>query len=138
MVCDGFIAVDTSRLSGERGCPGHFVPNPEPFTTDFSIISGGEQVASGTEVRSNYSVYLDKPLGVPSRLEPSHSLLPLARRLMRVLRAIVQVAMLPMSHAGHHHPFRHPVAAQFVRDDDARLSSCSPQQLTKEPDRAEP
>ena len=68
----------TQLGSGKRECLGDLVPNPEPFTTEFSIIVGGKQVASGTEVRSDDSVHFDKPLGVPSGLEPSHSLLPLA------------------------------------------------------------
>jgi hypothetical protein len=41
-------------LGEGRRC-GHF-PNPESFATEFSIISGGEQVAPRTEVRSNNSV----------------------------------------------------------------------------------
>ena len=92
-------------------------------------------MASGAEVRSNDSVHLDKTLGVPSGFEPSHSPLPFTRRLMRVLRPVVQIPMLPMSNAGHHDPFRRPVAAQFVGDDDARFASSGPQQLAKEPDR---
>ena len=92
-------------------------------------------MASGAEVRSDDSVNLDKPLGVPSGFEPSHSPLPLPRRLMRVLRPVVQIPMLPMSNAGHHDPFRRAVAAQLVRNDHARLASGGPQQLAKEPDR---
>ena len=46
-------------------------------------------MASRTEVRSDDAVHLDKTLGVPSGFEPSHSPLPLSRRLMRVLGTIV-------------------------------------------------
>ena len=68
--------------SGESRRPGHFIPNLESFAAKFSVISGGEQVASGAEVRSNDSMHFDKPLGVPTGFEPTHSPLPLARRLM--------------------------------------------------------
>jgi hypothetical protein len=54
---------------------------------------------------------LDKPLGVPGGFEPSHSLLPFSGRLMRVLRAVIQVPMLPVSNAGHDHSLRCPVTA---------------------------
>ena len=90
-------------------------------------------MASGAEVRSDDSVHLDKPLGVPSGFEPSHSSLPLSRRLMRVLRAVVQVPMLAMGNAGHHHSFRCPVTAQLVSHNDAWVASGCPQQLAKEP-----
>ena len=39
-------------------------------------MSGGEQVAAGTEVRSNDSMDLDKALRVPAGLKPSHAFLP--------------------------------------------------------------
>ena len=38
-------------------------------------------MAAGAEMRSNDSVYFDKPLGVSSGFEPSHSPLP-PRRLL--------------------------------------------------------
>jgi hypothetical protein len=83
-------------------------------------------VASGTEVGSNDSVNLNELLGVSSGLKPSHSPLPLSGRLMRVLRPVVQVAMLSMSNARHHHSFRCPVTPQFVSNNDARFASSCP------------
>jgi hypothetical protein len=90
-------------------------------------------VASGAEVRGNDSVNLDEPLGMPSGLEPSHSPLPFTRRLMRVLGPVVQVAMLAMSNAGHHHSFRRPIAAQLISNNDARFAPSCPQKLAKKP-----
>jgi hypothetical protein len=107
----------TGSCEGSR--PGYLVPNPEPLTTELSEISGGEQVASGTEVRGNDTVHLDKTLGVPSGLELSHSPLPLPRRLRRVLGPVVYIPVLSMSNTGHHDPFRRPIAAQFVGNDHA-------------------
>src|SRR5947199_1336981 len=77
-------------------------------------------------------MHLDETLGVPSRLEPSHSLLPLPRRLMRVLGPVVSITMLSMSNAGHHDPFCGPVATQFVRNDHTRWMPNHVQQLAKE------
>src|SRR3954451_15899802 len=107
--CDGMMTIWRDRSgtmhsgSGEGRRPGHFIPNPEAFATECSVISSREQVASGAEVRRNDTVNLDKALGVSRGLEPSHAPLPLTRRLMRVLRPVVQVPMLAVRDAGHHH-----------------------------------
>ena len=93
-MCDDASAIssvvpDVASDLSEGSRPGDFIPNPESFTTDLSIIGGGEQVAAGAEMRGNDSVHLDKPLGMPSGFETSHSPLPLPRRLMRVLGPVV-------------------------------------------------
>jgi hypothetical protein len=44
-------------------------------------------------------VHLDKALRVWTGFELPHASLPFARRLMRVLRAVVQVPVLSVSHA---------------------------------------
>ena len=80
------------------------------------MISGREEMPSRTEVRSDDSVHFDKVLGVSRGFEPSHAPLPLTRRLVRVLRTVVQ----------------------FVGDDHARFVSRGPQQLAKESDRGKP
>jgi hypothetical protein len=56
---------------------------------------------SGSEMRGDDSVHLEESLGVPPGPEAPHASLPLTRWLMRVFGAVVQVSMLPMSHAGH-------------------------------------
>src|SRR3954451_24970214 len=45
--------------------------------------------------------------------------------------------MLSVSNTRHYHSFRRTVAAQLVRNNDARLASSSAQELAKEPDRSE-
>ena len=87
---------------------------------------------------SDDPVHLDKALRVPSGLELPHAPLPFARWLMRILGPVVQIPMLPVSHAGHHHSLRDGVAAEFVRYDDSRApTAVGPQQLAKEADRGE-
>ncbi len=92
------------------------------LASESSVISGGEQMTSRAEVRSDDPVHLDKSLRVPAGFEPPHSPLSLTRRLMGILRPVVQVTMLSMSDAGHHHPFRCAVAAELISNNDARLS----------------
>jgi hypothetical protein len=50
---------------------------------------------------------------------------------MGVLRPVVQVPMLSMSNAGHHHWFRCAVAAQLVGDDHARSAPLARNSLLK-------
>ncbi len=67
---------------GEGRRLGHFIPHLEAFTKKSMISSGGEQVASRAEVRSDDAVHLDEALGMPGGFEAPHSSLPLTRRLM--------------------------------------------------------
>jgi hypothetical protein len=106
-------------------------PNPESFTTDLLVVSSGEQVASGAEVRSDDAVHLDKTSGMPSGFKPAHSPFPLARRLMGILGPVVQIPMLSMSNTRHPDPFCGGVAAQFVCDDHAWSTPGCPQQLAE-------
>ena len=101
-------------------------------------MCGREQVASRAEMRGDDSMNLDKVLRVPRGLKPSHSPLPFSGRLVRVLSAVVEVPMLSMSNTRHHNPFRRPVAAQLVSNNDARFAPRYPQQLAEESDGSKP
>jgi len=78
-------------------------------------------------------VDLDELLGVSSGLEPPHSPLALTGRLMRVLGAIVQVPVLPVSNSRHHHSLRGSIAAELVSNNHpwTSLTGC-PQEPTEE------
>ena len=95
-------------------------------------------MTAGSEMGADDSVHLDKALRVHGGIEPPHASLPFTRWLMRVLGPVVQIPVLAVSHAGHHHSFRGGVAAQFVRYDDSRLpTAVGSQKLAKEADRGE-
>ena len=82
-------------------------------------------------MRGDNAVDLDEPLGMLSGLESPHASLPFTCGLMRVLRSIAQVPVLPMGDAGHDHTLR-PVAPQFVRHDYAPMAMASgPNSLRK-------
>jgi hypothetical protein len=55
-------------------------------------------------------------LGVSGRLAPLHVPLRLARRLVRVVGAVVEVAVLAVLHTGQDLTLRGPIAGEFVRD----------------------
>jgi hypothetical protein len=56
------------------------------------------------EVLGNRTIRGQETLGVPGRLEPLHASLPLTRGLVGILRAVIEVATLPMFHTGQHLP----------------------------------
>src|SRR5687767_630647 len=53
-------AVHPHLREGSR--PGNLVPDSKSFASESAVISGREQVPSGSEVRADDSVYLDKTL----------------------------------------------------------------------------
>ena len=67
-------------------------------------------------------------------LEPAHAPLSLTRRLMRVLRPVIQVSVLPVSNISHHHSYSRAVTAELIRNNDARSTAGYPQEPAKEPD----
>ena len=69
------------------------------------------------EVLDNRTIGGEKPLRVSWELEALHVPLPLAGRLVRVLRAVVEVAMLAMFHSGEHFSLRRAIAFELVRND---------------------
>jgi hypothetical protein len=73
------------RYLREGSGPRNLDSDLKSLTTKSAVIGGGEQVASGAELRSNDSVHLDKALGVSGRFEASHPPLALTGWLMRVL-----------------------------------------------------
>ena len=116
-------AVEFTRVPRHRS----HIPNAEASGSDSSVISSGEQVAARTEVRGNDAVDLKESLGVFAGLESAHSPFAFTSRLMRVLRAVVQTPMLPVSNTGQHNSFCCPVAPELVCNNDARLATSRPQ-----------
>src|SRR5436305_8249253 len=83
-------------------------------------------------MRGDDSVHLDKALGVAAGFEVSHPSLPLTRRLMRVLRSVIQIPVLSVSYLGHHHSFGGGITAQLVSNDHAWSMPSGSQQPAEE------
>ena len=75
----------------------------------------------------------EKPLCLTGRFESTHLPFPLARRLMRSLRAIIRVTLGRVSHVAEAGSDRGRVASQSVSDDAQWLSSLPAQKSAKEP-----
>ena len=71
-----------------------------------------------SEVLGNRSIRGEESLRVPCGLKSLHAPLPLARRLMGVLGAVIEVAVLAMFHPRQDLALRRAVAFQLIRDDD--------------------
>ena len=69
---------------------------------------------SWTEVLGDETIDCEEALGVPWRFEPLHAPFALACRLVRVLGAIIQIAVLPVFDARQHLPFRCAIAFQLI------------------------
>jgi hypothetical protein len=65
-----------------------------------AILGGSEPVAARSKVLGDGAIAGKEALGVSGRFKPLHALLPLAGRLVGILGAVVEVAVLPMFDAG--------------------------------------
>ena len=72
---------------------------------------------SRAEVLGNGTIGGEKALSVPWGLEPLHALFPLARRSMRILTPVVEIATLAVFHPGQNLTLRRAVALELIRDD---------------------
>ena len=70
------------------------------------------------KVVGNGTIGGQEPLGMSRGLEPLHPPLTLARGLVRVLGAVIYIAVLAMLDAGQHLALGGAVALELVSDDD--------------------
>ena len=85
-----------------------------------------------SKVLGNRPIGGEKPLRVLGGLEPLQAPLPLAGGLVRVLRAMIQVPMLPMFHTRKEFSLGGSVALEFIGDDHARYVCQSLEKLAEE------
>jgi len=86
----------------------------------------------GAEVLGDGTIGGEEALGVARRLKPLHAALPLAGRLVRILRAIIKIPVLTMFHPGEDLPLGSSRALEFVGDDHARDVGQAFTELAKE------
>jgi hypothetical protein len=86
---------------------------------------------SGSEVLRDGTIGGEGALGLPCRFEPLRPPLALAGGLVGVFRAIIEVSVLAVFHAGQHLPLRGRIAFQPVGDDDSRDVKTGFEQLPK-------
>src|SRR5262245_25027161 len=109
-----------TQLSGSQLRACDLTPTLEPFPHLLTICGGRQTMSAWSKVWGNRTICGEEPLGMPRRLKAPHAPFPLARRLVGVLGAAVQVAVLAVLHPGQNLPLRGTVAREFIRDDDPR------------------
>ena len=72
------------------------------------------------EVLRDGPIGREEPLGVPRGLKPLHAPLALAGRLVRVLRPVIEIAMLAMVHPRQKFSLGGTVTFQFIGDEHPR------------------
>src|SRR5919108_1702667 len=92
---------------------------------------GGEPVASRSEVLGNGTIGSEEPMGLSWRLEPWHAPFPLAGGLMGVLRSVIQIPMLTISHARQELSLGGFITLQLIRDDDLWSVLASFEEITE-------
>jgi hypothetical protein len=105
-----------TRLLGGYDRARHVLPALELLSHFSAILEGGEPVASRSEVLGDGTIRGEEALCIPRRFESLQVPLPLVGRLVRVLCAVVEIAVLTMLHTGGEFPLRRPLAGQFVGD----------------------
>ena len=93
-------------------------PHLASFPHGLTVLVGRQAMTAWSEVLSKGTIRRQKPLRMTRRFEPLHAPLMLARRLMRILCPIVQIAVLAVSHSRHYLALGGLIALQFVSDDD--------------------
>jgi hypothetical protein len=124
-------------LDGISGCDD-LVPGFESTLPFGLIVRSRKQMSFWSKVGCHDPVHLEKTLRMLGRLEALHPALPLPGRLMRVLRSVIEVPALPMSHSRQNHLLRGAVAAELIGNDRARPTSTALQQLPEEPHSSKP
>jgi hypothetical protein len=89
-------------------------------------------MSTWAEMRRDETIGRKEPLGVTRRLKPLHAPLALAGGLMRVLCAVVEIAVLTMFYSRQSLPLSSTIALQRIGDDHARHVHQALKQRTEE------
>jgi hypothetical protein len=89
-------------------------------------------VAPRGKVRRDGAIGGEKALGVPGRLESLHLSFPLARGLVRVFRAVVEIAVLTMFYTRQKLTHRRLIAPQLVSHQHQRDAGQAPEEPPEE------
>src|SRR5262249_23942434 len=100
------------------GSPRDLVPHLKLLSHALAIRVGREPVTSRSEVLGNGTIGVEEPLGLSGRLAPLHPSFALTRRLMGMLGAMIEIAVLPMFHARQEISLGGSITLQLIRDDD--------------------
>jgi hypothetical protein len=101
-------------LLRDHGRARDFLPVLESLGHLLAVRGSGKPMPSRSEVLGNRTIRGEETLGVPGRLKSLHPLLPLARGLMRILGAVIEVAVLAVLHTRENLPLRGAVVFEWL------------------------
>jgi hypothetical protein len=107
-------------------------PNLKGLGAGGSILRGGHPVTAEVKEVADPIMGGEEALRLAGRLEPLHLTLSPSRRLVRVLRPVVQPLVLSVLDRGHHLAPGRPVARQLVGHHDTRWAGLLFQQLAQQ------
>src|SRR5918997_847251 len=119
------------RLRGGRDA-AHLGPRLEGARPGGAIPDGGDVVAAEMEEVADLVVGREEALRLPGRLEALHLPFSSPRRLVRVLRPVVQALVPAVLDTGHQVPLRRAVAGELAGDHDAWRSALALEQLAQQ------
>jgi hypothetical protein len=108
------------------------MPTLESLGHLLAVLGGGEPMASRSEMLGDGTIGGEEPLRLPGRLEPLHTPLPLAGGLMGVLRAVIEIPVLAVLHAGQYFSLGSTITFELVRDEHPRNILAALEPLTEE------
>ncbi len=120
------------RHSGCGGNPADFCPHLERPRPRSTVLDGGDVVAAEMEEVADPVVGREETLCLPGRLEALHLPFSSSRRLMRILRPVVEALVPAVLDTRHQLLLRRAVAAELVGDHDPRRPALPLQQLAQQ------
>ena len=96
------------------------------------IRGRGKPMSVWAEVLGDGTISGEEPLGLTRGFEPLHPPLPLACRLVRVLRAVIEIAVLTMFYPWEDLALGSSIALEFVSDDHPRYVGQSLKEFAQE------
>src|SRR5262249_24719105 len=108
------------------------LPDLKSFAHFLTVLGSGQPMPARTEVLCDGTLGREETQGVARGLEPLHTPLPLAGRLVRVLGASMQIRVSAMFHPGKNPPLGGSIALHLVGNDHARDVAHPLEQLAEE------
>ena len=104
--------------SQSRGCD--FLPAVESVLHFLTVGRRRKSMTTWAEMLGDGTIGREEPLGVTWGLEPLHAPLPLMGGPVRVLRSIIEIAVLAMFHPWQDLALGGSVTLELIGDDHAR------------------
>ncbi len=121
-----------ARSSSRGSNPADVCPRPECTRPRGAVLAGGDAVAAEMKEIADLVVGGEEALRLAWRLEALHLPFSSSRRLVRILRPVVEALVPAVLHRGHHLALRRAVAGQLVRDHGAGWPPLALQELAQQ------